>query len=41
MKHPNVEVGTDDGFIIGAELSSYDDGEGNPDMPYINLEIEE
>ena len=40
MKHPDVEVGTDDGFVAGVEMSTYDD-ETRMNVPYINLEIDE
>lgn len=40
MEHPNVEVGTDEGFVVGVELSSYDDETRN-NVPYIHLEIDE
>jgi hypothetical protein len=33
---PDVEVGTAEGFIIGAEVSSYDDDSGV--HPYIHLD---
>lgn len=37
---PDIEVGTDDGLIVGVHQSTYDT-EDKRDVPYINLEVDE
>lgn len=37
---PDIEVGTDEGFVIGVEESTYDD-ETRSNVPYIHLDLSE